>query len=185
MMLSLKFSVVFAKKSEAEEKISTLGSQATQYRSENNLHAAILCLEEMWELIYKSKSYWAQSLVRLPKFLQQAGRFHDAEKRFQELIALAPIAAQESGKDHDLSEFYIPSLEHHFLYDVYDAMRIVYKREKQIEQSNKYKMLAQEHLAIAQGFSKKLQAARFKQLEEHRAWCEEMQSLADEDKKSP
>lgn len=184
-MLTLKFSLVFGKKSDAEQKISALGKQATQYSSENNLNAAILCLEQMWELAYEYKLYWAQSLVRLPKFLQQAGRFNDAEKRFEELIALAPIAAQESGKDHDLSELYIPSLEHHFLYDVYDAMRIVYKREKQIDYSKKYKILAQQHLAIAQDFSNQLQAVRLKQLEKHQTWLKEMESLADENKKSP
>lgn len=175
-MLTLTFSVVFGKKTDAEQKISALGSQATEYKSGNNLNAAILCLEEMWGLAYESKSYWAKSLIRLPKFLQQAGRFHDAEKRFQELIALAPIAAQESGKHHDLSEFYIPFEEHYFLYDVYEAMRIVYKREKQIECSNKYKALAQEHLSMAQSFGKQLEAARFKQLEKHRAWLKEMES---------
>lgn len=175
-MLTLTFSVVFGKKTDSEQKISALGKQATQYSGDNNLDAAILCLEQMWELIYESKSYYAQSLVRLPKFLQQAGRFHDAKRRFEELITLAPIAAQKYGKDHDFSELYIPSLEHHFLHDVYDAMRIVYKREKQIECSNKYKALAQEHLSMAQNFGKQLEAARFKQLEKHRAWLKEMES---------
>lgn len=180
-MLTTEASVVFGKKSEAAQKIAELGREATRYKSEKNIDAAILCLEQMWELIHHSKAYWAKTLIRLPMYLQYAGRFPEAEKRFEELLALASIAAKESGKDHDLPELHIHFAESHFLYDVYDAMRIAYKKEKLIEQSNKYRMLAQDYSVSTRHFSEKIEAARFKQLEKHQAWCAEMQAIADKE----
>ncbi|ESK57557.1 hypothetical protein [Acinetobacter tjernbergiae] len=161
-------------RNEVDKKISTLNKQATQY-SHNDWDNAIKCLEEVWLLMPNAMmDYGAQSLVRLPKFLQQAGRFSEAKERFNELINSVDEYAERVSKTHDLKEFYKPTVKHSYLAEVYDAMRIAYKREKLIDQSNQFEKLSKEHYGLSEEQGKKLQEARKKQLEEHKNWMRQM-----------
>lgn len=151
-----------------DQKISELNKQATQYSS-SDINKAIECLEVVWELIPNAMmNYGAKGYVRLPKFLQQAGRFDEAKQKFNELILLADYHAEQASKTHDLKEFYCPFCKELFLSEVYDAMRIVYKREKLMEDVEHFKKLSEFHYQESQKYGEQLDGARKKQLDQHR-----------------
>lgn len=60
---------------DASERISKLNKQATAYKADNDLDAAIACLVEAKGLIYRTAvSFPVQTWLRLPMFLQAADR---------------------------------------------------------------------------------------------------------------
>lgn len=151
-------------------RIRYLGREATRLKSEGDIHQAVSCLEEIWVAVWDSSiGYDAKLLVRLPMYLQHAGRFSEAEQRFQTLLKVAEKYARKASKDHDLAELYAPFLENSFLHDVYHAMRIAYKRAKKTEVSNEYADLANKHYDIAQGYANRMQDVRDKQLNDYLA----------------
>ena len=173
MDLSMEISLMFSR-NEIDEQISALNKQATQY-SINDLNKAIECLEMVWKLIPQTNTnYGAKGYVRLPNFLQQAGRFNEAKIKFNDLLNMADHYAERMGQSHDLKEYYQPFSKELFLSEIYDAMRIVYKREKLIADADHFKKLSEFHYEESQKYSEQLRIARNKMLEPHRKRHEEM-----------
>ena len=119
--------------SENTLRIRELSKWATAYHNAE-INKAIKCLEEVWVICFNSLSdFDLQKLLRLPKFLQEAGRFIESKDKFQQLIDIADTYNYFVCDSHDLTEFYFAASKNNFLAEIYDAMRIVYKREKQID----------------------------------------------------
>ncbi len=70
-----------------EQKISNLHKKATAAIAEKNLEEAVAYLEEAQKLMAVEEGYPIERYLRLPNYLQQAGRMTDAEAIFKELLA--------------------------------------------------------------------------------------------------
>lgn len=155
-------------RNENDKKISELNKQATQLQY-SDYNKAIECLEIVWKLIPNAMmNYGAKGYIRLPIFLQQVGRFEDAKQRFNELTHMAEHYAIQISQNHDLKEYYYPFCKEHFLSEVYDAMRIVYKRENLIEDADHFKKLSEFHYEESQKHGEQLRGARKKMIDQHR-----------------
>lgn len=89
-----------------DEETAALHRKATSLRDAGDLDSAIVALQKAQERMRQSNfSHTAESWVRLPLFLQQAGRFHEAELEFQRLLDDLPdLARREAGiGDHSIS----------------------------------------------------------------------------------
>ncbi|MBK6651514.1 MAG: hypothetical protein IPG42_18610 [Betaproteobacteria bacterium] len=119
-----------------DNEISALHKKATQLKSKD-WSGAISALEKA-AILDAAHNRWNDMtrMVRLPTFLQQAGRFDEAMAEFERLIERVPIYVQEhAGAANELSR----SATLHREYEVlYDKMRLACKREKQHELAEKY-----------------------------------------------
>jgi hypothetical protein len=119
-----------------DREISALHKEATRLKGKD-WPAAISALEKA-TILDAAHNRWNDMtrMVRLPTFLQQAGRFDEAMAEFERLIDRVPIYVQEhSGTDNELAR----SATLHREYEVlYDKMRLACKREKHTEQAEKY-----------------------------------------------
>lgn len=84
--------------------------------------------------------------LRLPLWLQEAGRIDDARAEFEALIADVPRRVAVSiprRKDRR-------SIEHAELAAIYDKMRLAYKREGRLDEAEAFGLLAAKHGAANQ-----------------------------------
>lgn len=71
-------------------QISDLSKKATQLSKHNDLDSAINCLQQANDLMAKaSLIYTIESRLRLPIYLQQAGRYTEAKAEFENLLMAA------------------------------------------------------------------------------------------------
>ena len=77
----------FIWKGEEDEKIAELNRRATQFKDAKEWDKAIECLQKA-QLRMKKSPTWnpIESWLRLPLFLQQAGRFDEAMEQFDWLL---------------------------------------------------------------------------------------------------
>ncbi len=124
-------------------EISALHKRATQLKGDD-WPGAISALEKA-AILDAAHNRWNDMarMVRLPTFLQQAGRFDEAMAEFERLIERVPIYVQEhAGAANELSR----SATLHREYEVlYDKMRLACKREKQHELAEKYNQKSAVH----------------------------------------
>jgi len=135
-------------KHDREDEISEWGRLATKH-SKDNIELSIEYLEKIWQVAMQT-DYFAsiKQLERLPKYLQKAGRFGEARQRCFELLALLPERAEQSWGWHRYGSIMIDwglSLERT---ELYDCLRLIYKREKNSEKEAYYIKLRDEQKAI-------------------------------------
>jgi hypothetical protein len=91
-------------------------------------------------------SYTIEQWLRLPLFLQQAGRFDEAMLEFGELIAeMKPRIAREFGHATANVRRSVVSSE---LSRLYDKMRLACQREKLAAEAERYATLSKQHRSI-------------------------------------
>lgn len=94
--LHLKASIQVREPSDKEKLIRELGKKATQLKK-TDLNEAIACLEQMNRLLDQvSTAYPIEPYLRLPLFLQQAGRMDEAEVLFERLYKTSTHPAQRT-----------------------------------------------------------------------------------------
>ncbi|WP_329007129.1 hypothetical protein [Pseudomonas aeruginosa] len=100
----MKISITVNRSPEKEEA-ARLGREATALKSSGNLGGAIRCLQEVKRLMGSNpRGYTAQQWLRLPLYLQEAGRFDEAMEEFQELLASPLLLAIFGQQGTDLSQ---------------------------------------------------------------------------------
>lgn len=113
---------VIGQKTPAEQKIWELNHKASQLK-DSDINAAIACLAEA-QVIRPTVScqYPILEYLRLPVFLQQAGRMAEAEEEFKKLLNLF-----NCGHEHA---------------KIYDKMRLTYQREKWFDEAIKFGVMS-------------------------------------------
>ena len=154
------------------KEVSDYGKLATQY-SNTDINLAITYLEKIWE-INNTTDYDADlaQLVRLPKFLQQAGRFDEALVRCDELLNSSVDRMTARWSFHRLGSI----IKDYFLAldraAIYKCIALIYKREKNKEKSAYYKELENEQFAIADSLNQEIKILEDKELQVYQDWKE-------------
>jgi len=154
------------------KEVSDYGKLATQY-SNTNINLAITYLEKIWE-INNTTDYDADlaQLVRLPKFLQQAGRFDEALVRCDELLDSSVDRMTARWSFHRLGSI----IKDYFLAldraAIYKCIALIYKREKNKEKSAYYKELENQQFAIADSLNQEIKILEDKELQVYQDWKE-------------
>ena len=88
---SLEYEVSVREKTASEERSRELLRDATQKKDEKNLDGAIASLREAYKLMAQSTiSYPIETFLRLPLYLQQAGRYAESIQEFERLLSNTP-----------------------------------------------------------------------------------------------
>ncbi len=154
------------------KEVSDYGKLATQY-SNTDINLAITYLEKIWE-INNTTDYDADlaQLVRLPKFLQQAGRFDEALVRCDELLNSSVDRMTARWSFHRLGSI----IKDYFLAldraAIYKCIALIYKREKNKEKSAYYKELENQQFAIADSLNQEIKILEDKELQVYQDWKE-------------
>lgn len=88
-------------------------------------------IDKACEILYSLKDKYNTD-TRLALYLQQAGKFKESKKEFEELIYNAPLY-YKIGFSHQNSEVQNGLLLHHYS-TVFDKLRLTYQREKQYKE---------------------------------------------------
>ena len=130
--------------SESEQKIAALHKEATSYKK-MDLEKAISLLQEASDLMRKDDAgYLIEQWMRLPLYLQEAGRFDEAMREFERLLEeVRPRAEKELGQY--FGQTYIECRVHLHNFKIYDKMRLVCKREKLVDKAKEYQRLFEKH----------------------------------------
>ena len=154
------------------KEVSDYGKLATQY-SNTDINLAITYLEKIWE-INNTTDYDADlaQLVRLPKFLQHAGRFDEALVRCDELLNSSVDRMTARWSFHRLGSI----IKDYFLAldraAIYKCIALIYKREKNKEKSAYYKELENQQFAIADSLNQEIKILEDKELQVYQDWKE-------------
>jgi len=130
-------------------QIAALHKEATQNKGKD-WPTAIAALQKS-AVLDAAHSRWNDMtrMVRLPTFLQQAGRFDEAMAEFERLIARVPVYVQEHAViGNELARSATLHREYEILYD---KMRLACKREKQHEQAEGYAQKSAVHRQALDG----------------------------------
>ncbi|KGQ31921.1 hypothetical protein [Gallibacterium anatis] len=117
-----------------------LHRMATAFKDNKDWEGALACLKVAKYLsVTIGGSITTQSLLRLPLFLQQAGKFEEAKFELQDLYESAEaIAKQQSiGITHNQALFQ-QKFKALFLEYLFDKARLIYKRQKLLPQSEEF-----------------------------------------------
>ncbi len=127
--------------------MARLGREATDLKSSGDMDGAIQCLQEVKRLmIANPNGCTVQQWLRLPLYLQQAGRFDEAMGEFQELLISPPVTRDLRATGHRLeSRDVLDMLLHSDFAAIYDKMRLACSREGLMEEAERYRRLADEH----------------------------------------
>ena len=154
------------------KEVSDYGKLATQY-SNTDINLAITYLEKIWE-INNTTDYDADlaQLLRLPKFLQQAGRFDEALVRCDELLNSSVDRMTARWGYHEFGQV---NIDYGVALDkagIYKCLAIIYKREKNKEKSAYYKELENQQFAIADSLNQEIKILEDKELQVYQDWKE-------------
>ena len=128
------------------ERIDALHREATSYKDKKEWEKAIICLREADSLKNKTSTiYPIKHYLRLPLFLQQAGRFDESMQEFEKLINESEQRVLSWLPKRNISSKKM--LIHAELYEIYKAISTACKREKLLELSKKYLALHEKHKA--------------------------------------
>ena len=110
--------------------------------------------------------------MRLPKFLQQAGRFDEALVRCDELLNSSVDRMTARWSFHRLGSI----IKDYFLAldraGIYKCIALIYKREKNKEKSAYYKELENQQFAIADSLNQEIKILEDKELQVYQDWKE-------------
>lgn len=135
---------IIIQKHPIDERIAALHREATQHKK-INWPKAVTCLQEAADLMRRHRNvHTLASWLRLPVFLQHAGRFTEAEKEFERLLKETPARIKRESRP-DASANWIEYRTHLELQHIYDKMRLVYKRENRESEATQYAAMSEEH----------------------------------------
>lgn len=138
-----------------EERIRRLSLQATELK-DSDINAAIACLVEAQALAEESDiDYPPAWWLRLPLFLQRAGRMAEAQSEFDRQLRAVPANVSKHFS-------HVPKEKHEWLAagtyaTIYDKLRLAWKREGDAErakaseaESLRYRRINRDGLAAEQ-----------------------------------
>lgn len=135
--MRLEAEVIF-NKHEKEDDVREWGRLATKH-SKDNIELSIEYLEKIWQVSTQTDYFASISqLERLPKYLQKSGRFSEARQRCFEILSMLPDRAKKSWGWHRYGNIMVDwglSLEK---IELYDCLRLIYKREKNCAKEQHY-----------------------------------------------
>lgn len=127
-----------------EQRIAALHREATEHKGKKEWDKAIACLREAERLKGNVLTvYPVKHSLRLPLFLQQAGRFDEAMREFQALLDDTESRVLRNLPKRNVSSKTM--LTHAEYAEIYAAMSTACKREKHMEQAEEYKDIAEAH----------------------------------------
>ena len=141
VLVDAKHGVFVRPDSADEQRIAALHRQATEHKDNKEWDKAVTCLREAERLKGNVLTvYPVKHSLRLPLFLQQAGRFDEAMREFQALLdgTEARIARQFSHQKKTEQT----KIVHADYADIYKAMSTACKREKRMDLVEKYQNLS-------------------------------------------
>lgn len=126
---------------EKHEEAAEWGRLATKH-SKDNIDLSIEYLRKIWHLgMYSDYHASIKQLERLPKYLQKAGKGEEALRLCFELLALLPERAAGDSSSHPIGIEFKLSCERA---DMYDCLRLIYKREKNTDKEKHFIKLRDE-----------------------------------------
>lgn len=129
---------------ENAEAVMDIHKQATALKK-TDINLAIDMLRNANAIIDDSGGGWSiEPLLRLPMFLQLAGRFNEAVIEFDLLLKNAEKDAELYTPENNRSESVVNGAIQFRLWAIYDKMRVAYKKQGLLEQSKKYGEIAEE-----------------------------------------
>lgn len=132
--ISLSIGMV-VRTSPKQERISCLSKEATQLRKDGDLDRAIERLMKVQSLMLDEPYYTVEAWLRLPKYLQLAGRFNEAIAEFDKVVRYANNNILTPIPENSLrySEIANQEVMHRNLVIIYRGKLLVCKREKRLE----------------------------------------------------
>lgn len=140
-----------------DEESAELLREATRLKSEKDWNGAI-------EALKKADARTGTVGVRLPLYLQQAGRFEEAMAGFNKLLAEVESQAAKNFSHHP--ERFWKGFSYFPRSNIYDKMRLACKRQKLPEEAGKYEALRDEFLEKHEKFSREFDNWHRKDLEQ-------------------
>lgn len=149
------------------DRIATLSREATTHK-DVNWNVGVTCLQEAAHLMRNSDYYDMSKMLRLPVFLQQAGRFEEAMEEFERLLADAKPIAQKEMANTNLPT---AAKRHTHLYylQIYDKMRTVCKRQKLKDKAEEYRALSEKHKLVYEELTRVVDIERQAQRDAYKA----------------
>mgnify|MGYP001617680619 CR=1 FL=1 len=118
--------------------------EATARKTKKDWDGAIECLRNAYAVLGEDiVNYPIQTALRLPLFLQQAGRLDEAMQEFEGLLNEVDLRIAK-GFNHQ-TKLVRTMLAHAEYATIYDKMRLACRRQKLPEQVAKYAALAENH----------------------------------------
>lgn len=127
-----------------DDQTARLLREATAAKDSGDMDTAIESLEKAVAAMYNSPvSYPIETWLRLPLYLQQAKRMDEALAIFHTLIAETEIRIQRNFGH--LSKSKRKPFYHNELATIYDKMRLACKREKMLDEAERYADESKKH----------------------------------------
>lgn len=139
--VNMKYEVSVREKTESEERSSELLKVATRKKDEKDIEGAISCLEEAYMLMAQSTiSYPIETFLRLPLYLQQAGRYAESVEEFEKLLTnTSAKIAKEFSHISSKRQNGLAAMERAI---IFDKMRLAAQREKQFTYAAYYQVIS-------------------------------------------
>lgn len=178
--VTLHYSVTARRNTKSEEKSSNLLKEATEKKYDSDLDGAIVCLREAYGLMSKDKTiYPIDTYLRLPLYLQQAGRYAEAISEFEKLISNTPaIVAEEFSHAPKHTQDSLVAMRYA---DIFDKIRLSLYREKHFTHAAYYKLLSLAERAI--GLKLQNREEELSSFRDRSLWIDGLRPLLKKDKK--
>lgn len=150
---------IVIRKNPIDERIAALHREATQHK-EDDWSKAVACLQDASDLMRRhGGNYGIERWIRLPVFLQQAGRFSESLKEFDRLVKETDERVRRDSRV-DASQAWFDYRTHLDLQLIYDKMRMACKREKLKDESIKFAAMSSEHAERAKELRQIIESER-------------------------
>lgn len=178
--VTLHYNVTARRKTKSEEKSSNLLKEATGKKYDGDLDGAIACLREAYGLMSKDATiYPIDTYLRLPLYLQQAGRYAEAIAEFQYLICNTPaIIAEEFSHAPKHTQDSLVAMRYA---GIFDKIRLSAYREKHFTHAAYYKLLSLANRAI--GLKLQSREEELNSFRDRSLWIDELLPLLKKSKK--
>lgn len=155
-----------------DEELAALYREATAAKKEKDWDRAIACLRQANERV--GLNYDIPGSLRLPSFLQQAGRFDEAMLEFNRLLADVENYVGRT-LDHATPNIRRSAVASH-CFRIYDKMRLACQREKRTEDAERYAALYQQHCDIHSKWQVLVREERKKRHQDHEEWMDDLRA---------
>lgn len=178
--VSLKYEVSVREKTVSEESSSALLKDATQKKEEKDIEGAISSLREAYKLMAQSTIiYPIETFLRLPLYLQQAGRYAESIVEFEKLLANASAKiAKEFSHVSKQKQNGLAAMERAV---ILDKMRLAAQRERQFVHAAYYQVLSDANRAV--GLKLQERAEELDGYSDRGSWINSVESLLRKAKK--
>ena len=139
--MAISNSLQVTEPTKGEQRAQELLKEATAKHDRKDFFGAIACLKEAYGLSRQSSViHPAETYLRLPLYLQKAGRFDDAMKEFGALLdVISGRVLQEFDHQDATIQLSLIAMNRHI---IYDKMRVACKREKKTKLVAVYGLLS-------------------------------------------